>query len=88
MISNKCRTVCNENGIRTRTTLNGSEIEKDVNKPIAHVINGFFQITLKKNIVLLLNVFAKLSFIPQRELPDKNFNSCLLSLRCIKVGRN
>ena len=68
--------------------MNGSEIEKDVTKPIAHVINGSFQITVKKIVILLLNVFEKLSLIPQHELPDKNFTSYLLFLRCVKIGRN
>ena len=34
---------CNENGIRTRTTLDDSEIEKEVAKSITEVISKFLQ---------------------------------------------
>ena len=37
------RRFCNENGIRTRTTLDDSEIEKEVTKSITEVISKFFQ---------------------------------------------
>ena len=37
------RRFCNENVIRTRTTLDDSEIEKEVKKFIAEVINEFLQ---------------------------------------------
>ena len=35
------RRFCNKNRIRTRTTLNDSEIEREVTKFIAEVINEF-----------------------------------------------
>ena len=37
------RRFCNENGIRTRTTLDDSEIEKEVTKSITEVISKFLQ---------------------------------------------
>ena len=37
------RRFCNENGIRTRTTLDDSEIEKEVTKSITDVICKFLQ---------------------------------------------
>ena len=37
------RGFCNENGIRTRTTLDDSEIEKGVTKSITEVISKFLQ---------------------------------------------
>ena len=37
------RGFCNENGIRTRTTLDDSEIEKEVTKSITEVISKFLQ---------------------------------------------
>ena len=37
------RRFCNENGIRTRTTLDDSEIEKEVAKSITEVISKFLQ---------------------------------------------
>ena len=37
------RRICNENGIMTRTTLDDSEIEKEVTKSIAEVISKFLQ---------------------------------------------
>ena len=82
------RRFCNENGIRTRTTLDGSEIEKEVKKSIAEVINEFLQNIVRKNAVLFLKVFTNLSFIPQKQVPDKSFTPYLLSLSCVKVGGN
>ena len=55
------RRCCNENGMRTRTTLNDSEIEKEVVKSIAQVITEF------------LKVSPNISFIIQQQVPDKNF---------------
>ena len=37
------RRFCNENGIRTQTTLDDSEIEKEVTKSITEVISKFLQ---------------------------------------------
>ena len=37
------RRFCNENGIRARTTLDDSEIEKEVTKSITEVISKFLQ---------------------------------------------
>ena len=37
------RRFCNENRIRTRKTLDNSEIEKEVTKSIPEVISEFFQ---------------------------------------------
>ena len=58
------RQFCNKNGIRTWTTLNDSEIEKEVIKSIAQVINGFLQNIARKKVFLFLKVFANLFFIP------------------------
>ena len=55
---------CNESWIGT--TLNDSEIEREVTKSIAQVINGFLQNIVWKNAVLFLKVFASLSFVPQQ----------------------
>ena len=82
------RRFCNENRIKTRTTLNDSEIQKEVTKSIAEVINEFLQKIVRKNAVLFLKVFVNLSFIPHKQIPDKNFTSYLLSLSYVKVGGN
>ena len=37
------RRFCNENGIRTRTTLDDSEIQKEVTESITEVISKFLQ---------------------------------------------
>ena len=37
------RPFCNENGIRARTTLDDSEIEKEVTKSITEVISKFLR---------------------------------------------
>ena len=60
------RRFCNENGKKTRTTLNDSEIEKKVTKSIAQVINGFLQNLVRKNAVLFLKFIANLSFVRQQ----------------------
>ena len=42
------RRCCNENGMRTRTTLNDSQIEKEVVKSIAQVITEFLKNIVRK----------------------------------------
>ena len=42
------RRCCNENGMRTRTTLNDSQIEKEVVKSIAQVITEFLKNFVRK----------------------------------------
>ena len=63
---------CSENGKRTRTTLDDSEIEKEVTKSIAEIISDFLPNIGKKNAVLLLKVFANLPFMPN--------NKCLVKI--------
>ena len=82
------RRFCNENGIRTRTTLDDSEVEKEVTKFIAEVTKKFLQNIMRKNAVLFLKVFANLSFIPQQQVPDKNFTPYSLCLSYVQVGGN
>ena len=82
------RRFCNKNGKRIRTTLDDSEIEKKVKKSIAEVINELLQNIVRKNAVLFLKVFTNLSFIPPKQVSDKNFTPYLLSLSCVKVGGN
>ena len=65
--------------MRAWTTLNDSEIEKEVRKSIAEVVNGFLQNIVRKNAVLFLNVFANHFFIAQQQVPNKNlFITCHL----------
>ena len=82
------RRFCNETGIRTRTTLDDSEVEKEVTKSVAEVIKEFWQNVMRKNAVLFLKVFANLSFIPQQQVPDKNFTPYLLSFSYVQVDGN
>ena len=82
------RRFCNETGIRTRTTLDDSEVEKEVTRSVAEVIKEFWQNVMRKNAVLFLKVFANLSFIPQQQVPDKNFTPYLLSFPYVQVGGN
>ena len=82
------RRFCNETGIRTRATLDDSEVEKEVTKSVAEVIKEFWQNVMRKNAVLFLKVFANLSFIPLRQVPDKNFTPYLLSFSYVQVGGN
>ena len=81
------RRFCNENGKRTRTTLNDSEIEKEVTKSIAQVTNGFLQNIVRKNAVLFLKFIANLSFVRQQQVPEKNCTP-YLSLSFTKISGN
>ena len=69
------RQCCNENGLRTKTTLNDSEIEKEVVKSIAQVITEFLKNIVRKNYVLFIKVSPNISSILQQQVPNKKFGS-------------
>ena len=66
---------CNENGMRTKTTLNDSEIEKEVVKSIAQVITEFLKNIVRKNYVLFIKLSPNISSILQQQVPNKKFGS-------------
>ena len=74
------RRFCNENGTRTRKRLNDSEIEKEVTKSIAQIVNVFLQNIVGGEFCSILKSFCTLSFIPKQQIPDKYFTPYLLSL--------
>ena len=78
------RQFCNKNGIETQTTLNDSEIEKEVTKSIVHLINKFLKNIVRKILKSLCTSF----FYPITKIPNKKFTPYLLSLSSFKVGGN
>ena len=56
--------------MRTRATLNDSEIGKEVTKSIVQVVYELLQNIVEKNSVPFLKVFANLSFILQQPVPE------------------
>ena len=55
------RRFCNENGIRTQTTLDDSEIQKEVTKSITEVISQFLQ-NIRDKCCFILKRFRKSIF--------------------------
>ena len=82
------RQFCNKNRIRTQTTLDDSEIEKEVTKSIVEVISEFLQNIGKENAALFLKAFANLFFISQQQVPDENVTPYMLPLSCVTAAGN
>ena len=65
--------------------MNDLEIEKEETKSISQVINRFLENIDRK---IFKSLTANLPFIPEEQVPDKNFMGYLLSLSNVKVGGN